>query len=741
MLHFNCGIKENQGFVICEDTFDAEKVSAYEAVFCQGNGYLGQRASLEEGYPNEQRNLFVSGVFDRFHPSEVSELVNLPDFSNLTLSVNGETFGMCQGELVSFERRLNLRTGEHTRRCVWRSPKGTLVSLQFRRFASLAREHVLAFRVEITAMEQSCALLVTSGINGTVTNSGTQHLVGLDKRLLDERIMMMQGITLQSEVTCTQYAAHRFQTGGSCVPLKRRYIMPRRRFMEITETDLAAGQTVAVEKICLVHTTRDLKPIDGLAEIRRAVSTGYEALLSESVEAWYALWQATDIRVDSESDYDQAAIRFALYHVNIMCNKTDPRVGIGAKGLTGEGYKGHSFWDTEIFLLPYFIFTQPDVARVLLTYRHRTLPGAMEKAKSNGYRGALYPWESAWETDGETTPLYGDVDSMTGEPSPILTGLIEHHISADITYAIWQYYTVTGDEDFMARYGREIILKTAQFWASRAQWSEVRQAYEILDVIGPDEYKEHVDNNAYTNYMAHFNMKLAQRFVSDPDIDRVADRLYLPAANPAGILPQDDTYLGLKDVDVAKYKKALSVGTIAHDYNMAAINAMQVSKQADVVLLMLLLENLFDEDAKQKNFDYYEARTLHDSSLSKATHCVLAQDLKRYSMAYDFFRSTCQIDLPNGGVPTSSDGVHSASLGGVWQCVVYGFGGVRIHEEQLHIAPCLPGAWKSLAFRLVWRGQPLAVRIGEKTEIINHGDRPVTVFVNGEEMPLSPARG
>lgn len=741
MLRFNCGINENQGFIIREYTFDAEKISGYEAVFCQGNGYLGQRAALEESYPNEQRNLFVSGIFDRFHPSEVSELVNLPDFTNLILSINGDAFGMCHGELVSFERQLNLRTGEHTRRVVWRSPKGTLVSLHFRRFVSLAREHVLAFRVEITAMEQNCILLVTSGINGTVTNSGTQHLVGLDKRLVDERIMMMRGMTLQSDVTCTQYAAHCFRTDGGDIPMKRRYVMPRRRFLEISETELAAGQTVAVEKICLIHTTRDLNPIDGLAEIRRAVSMGYDTLLAESAIAWDALWKLTDIRVESESHYDQAAVRFALYHVNIMCNKRDSRVGIGAKGLTGEGYKGHSFWDTEIFLLPYFIFTQPDVARVLLTYRHRTLPSAMEKARNSGYRGALYPWESAWETDGETTPLYGDVDSVTGEPSLILTGLIEHHISADIAYAIWQYYTVTGDEDFWTRCGRDIILKTAQFWASRAQWSEPKQAYEILDVIGPDEYKEHVNNNAYTNYMAHFNMKLAQRFASDPDIDRVADRLYLPAVNSAGILPQDDTFLGLRDIDVTKYKKALSVGTIYHDYGITAINALQVIKQADVVLLMFLLENLFDEEAKRKNFDYYEARTLHDSSLSKATHCVLAQDLKRYSMAYDFFRSTCQIDLPDGGVPTSSDGVHSASLGGVWQCVVYGFGGVRIREGRLHIAPCMPGAWKSLAFRLVWRGQPLEVRVGEKTEIHNRGNRPVTVCVNGAEMLLSPTRG
>jgi hypothetical glycosyl hydrolase len=489
-----------------------------------------------------------------------------------------------------------------------------------------------------------------------------------------------------------------------------------------------------------VHTSRDFEAKDGLLDMQTALLTGYDALMSESAAAWALLWETADIKISAKSNYDQVAVRFAIYHLNIMVKKNDCRVGIGAKGLSGEGYKGHSFWDTEIFILPYFVLTQPEVARTLLGYRYQTLNGARRKARENGYRGAMYPWESAWMDDGEVTPLYGGADIVTGEQIPILTGQIEQHITADVAYAVWQYYTATGDQEFMDRYGYEMLEETARFWVSRARWDESRQAYVILDVIGPDEYKEHVNNNAYTNHMAFFNMQLALKHRYDPEIGKVAEKMYLPGPDDGGIIPQFDGYMELAHVNLEKYKQSESVGDIFKDYNLTQINGLQVSKQADLVLLLLLLEDLFDQETRRRNYLFYEERTLHDSSLSKSTHSVLAHDLGFDDIAYRYFLASCAIDLDKGG-PKSDAGIHSASMGGIWQCTVYGFGGVRLRNGILHIAPRLPEEWEELSFSLRYKGQELIVTADQQgMTIINRGSMEIDVKLYGITHTLHPGK-
>ena len=736
MLNFDWGTGEFQDFVVAESAFDVNALSGYEAIFCQGNGYFGQRAALEERYVGETRNLFAAVTFDRFHESEVTELPNLPDLTNIQIRADGIPFSMEKGKLEAYSRRLNLKTGELTRDILWRSPQGKLMKLRFCRFVSMAREHVLGFQAEITCLNDACTLAVESGIDGTVTNSGTQHFYEREKRLLSGRILRMTEATAQSGVSVSLHAANTYFVDGEEACFRRLPVMRRRYLGDTASFALKQGQALRLEKLCCVHTSRDLIITDGLGDMQAALALGYGTLMQESADAWARLWETADVKIESSSGYDQLAVRFAIYHLNIMAKKDDPRVGIGAKGLSGEGYKGHSFWDTEIFILPYFILTQPEVARTLLAYRYHTLEGARQKARENGYRGAMYPWESAWMDDGEVTPLYGGADIVTGEQIPILTGQIEQHITADIAFAVWQYFTATGDEEFMQRCGKEILLETARFWASRATWDEKRQAYVILDVIGPDEYKEHVDNNAYTNYMAHFNMRLALLYEDDQEIRKVADQIYLPIKDAGGIIPQFDGYMALEHIGLAKYKQAESVGDIFKDYNLTKINGLQVSKQADLVLLLLLLESLFDGEIKRKNFLFYEERTLHDSSLSKSTHCVLAQDLGLYDMAYRYFLHSCFIDLPKGQ-PKSEAGIHSAAMGGIWQCVLYGFGGVRMAGGALRINPRLPESWQSLSFRLVWQGQPLKVYADKvDVRVENLGSRPVQVTVRGVERAI-----
>lgn len=401
-------------------------------------------------------------------------------------------------------------------------------------------------------------------------------------------------------------------------------------------------------------------------------------------------------------------------------------------------------------MLPYFIYTMPKEARSLLEYRYYGLKGAREKAKDYGYEGAMYPWESAWIDDGEVTPKVGGADIITGLPIPILTGELEIHISCDVALGVAKYYDCTGDEDFMEKCGYEIILDTAKFWESRLEWNKELNRYEITDVIGPDEYKEHVSNNAATNYMVHWNISYAMECCNKlkekkPKLyealneklqldavymkwEQVCPLIYLPQPDDDGIIPQDDTYLSLPEIDLTKYKECETIGTIYDDYNMEQIVHTQVSKQADVLMLLYQFEELFTPEIRKKNFYYYEEHCLHDSSLSLAIHSVLASDLCEKQMAYTLFGRACNIDLgPN--MKSSDMGIHAAAMGGLWQTVVFGFGGVRPVDGGLRIEPKMPEDWKSLEFEIEFRKVRLRVRVTEEETCISRigGEASLTV--------------
>lgn len=773
MMRYDAGTGDDLNWLVAEAGFDIRYQGKCESILCQGNGYLGQRAALEEDYVGQTRNLFVTGTFNRFDENEVTELPNLPDLTRVSLAIDGQPFSMARGELEAYGRVLSLKTGELRRELVLKTPEGKRVRLVFTRFVSLADEHLLGFRMALTPLSDGLDLVVETGIDGRVSNTGSQHFKEGDKRFIDGRILRMTSATTQSEVVCSLHAACVFSVDGQRVTGAPHPVIERRAMSIQQRFSLKAGQTLTMEKLCTVHTSRDLQyhgteagasrvEEDGQASLLAAEKLGYAGAFERSRAAWESLWEHQDIRVDSRDGFDQLAVRFALYHLNIMAKKDDPRVGIAAKGLSGEGYKGHSFWDTEIFILPYFTFTQPAAARTLLNYRALTLPGARRKARENGYLGAMYPWESAWLSDGEVTPLWGAADIVTGLPMKIWTGLIEQHISADIAFAAWQYFEVTGDRAFMEEAGYEIILDTARFWASRATWNEEKQHYEYLGVIGPDEYKEHIDNNAFTNYMAAWNMRKALDIMdtlpaenpglygrlkvkldldkAGADLNRVLAGLYLPLPSGEGILPQFDGFFDLKTIDLSPYKKSKNVGAIYRDYNNTQLRDIQVSKQADVLVLFLLLEDAFAQELKEKNYHFYEARTLHDSSLSKSTHAVLAADLGLEGIAYDFFRGSAEIDLgPN--MESSDMGIHSASMGGIWQAAVYGFGGVRVKGGRLHLAPRLPHAWSGLAFGITFQGNELRVEAGRKELTIHHrGETPVEVLVDGNPVTLQPGQ-
>jgi len=760
-------------WLIEETCFEEQYTAKWESLFCQGNGYLGVRNALEERYAKEKRNLFVAGTFDKASGGEATELPNLPDVTNMEIEIDGQPFSMLRGRAEHYSRTLNLRTGESVRTLTWTSPGGKTVEFVFRRFVSFHHLHLIGSCVEIKALD-GLDVRIKSGIDGQQTNSGTQHLVELCKRLYEETYLEWIGKTTESEVMVSVHSGHRILADGREVVLEKYHTLDeRRRLGSCLEFPMQKGQCIRVEKLSVIHTSRDFEYIEletpvpwaqewtwrlqrqGLGALKEALKTGYDMLFSQSAAVWAKFWEEQDIVIESRDPFDQPAIRFALYHLNIMMRQGDRRIGIGAKGLSGEGYKGHSFWDTETFIFPYFLLARPKDARTLLEYRYLCLPGARAKAREKGFQGAMYPWETAWPEDGEVTPWVLGVDLRTGEPWYCQTGAIEIHITADIIYALWNYYLATGDEEFLEAYGYEMILDTAVFWSHRLEWVEAHDRYEIRDVIGPDENKEHVDNNAYTNYMAAFHMALAvkvlqkgvrknsaiyERLSALTDLEELEGtlqemlaKLYLPKPHDkTGIIPQFDGYFDLKDIDLTEYKKATVVETVFRDYSVEELQQMKIGKQADVVELLYQLADVADEETKRKNYVYYEARTLHDSSLSRAIHSLMALDVGLFEEAYQMFQKAAGTDL--GEEMKSSDaGIHAANMGGVWQAVVMGFGGVRIKEEQLTIHPKLPKEWTRMSYAIFWQGNRIQVRVQEWQLRIQNEGVAFTAQVAGKE--------
>lgn len=759
------------GWVISETAFDARHLAKFETIFSQGNGYLGLRAATEEPYPGERRNLFVAGTFNRFAGREVTELPNAADMVQLEVRLNGKPFHLEKGKIHSYRRELDLRQGEVRRDILWEDESGELFKLAFRRFVSLHDRHLMGMRVEITPLSNAADISIRSGINGQMTNSGAQHFIEGERRVFDKELLQLTAVTSESSIEFVHACAHQLYEDGKRLAAAPAPSMDRRRVTLTYKLKAEAGKCITLDKIASVHTSIDAERLDRKADhqalmdsarehLVEAAGKGFNELFAENEQAWKKVWDNASFEIESRDAFDQLAIRFAQYHLILMTPAHDSRFSVGAKGLTGEGYKGHVFWDTEIFILPYFLYTDPQTARNLVKYRYHTLNGARKKALENGYRGAMYPWESA-ATGEEETPEWGPVDVVAGTPTYIWTGKIEQHITADVAYGVWHYYQATGDQEYMDRYGYEIIFETATFWASRLEWSGKDGKYHITDVIGPDEYKEHVSNNAFTNYMAYWNMKKAiecARKLTEEQSDvyfaldgklGLAERMkeweekskliYLPQPDLNSlIIPQDDTYLTKQVIDLDKYRKQEQVASILADYSMTQLSDIQVSKQADILVLFYLLEDWFSQETKAANWHYYEPKTLHDSSLSLSTHSMLASDVNELELAYEMFAKAARIDLgPN--MHSCDEGIHSASIGGIWKAAVMGFGGVRSWEGTLRLNPKLPEAWERLSFPLAWKGERLQVTVTPgKLEVVrlSSGTDELAILIHGREYLL-----
>lgn len=772
MINYNYGTGEWKNWILEETAFNKNTLGKCESIMCLANGYMGVRSATEESYIKETRNCFVAGTFNKASKYEVTELPNVADVLNLAITINGEDFTLIEGEIRHYSRRLNLKQGELTRDIIWVSPKGDEVAFKFRRVVSMKQLHTIAQSVSMKALNKDLQISLYSTIDGKVTNEGAQHYTIESVRFYEHKLLQLVETTTQSGIDFVVNTTHTFYKDHA--PFMPGQVMAsgvRSIGCRYTLT-LEKGQDLTLEKVSSIHTSRDqewdttnyqlgdLKKAS-MAYLKEEAAKGYRGILNESAHYWEKhIWDRYSIDIQGDADYDSLAVRFAIYHMNSMTPRHDNRMNIAAKGLSGPGYKGHYFWDTEIFVLPFFTFSNQDVARSLLEYRYLSLKGAHDKAKANGYEGAQFPWESAWLDDGEVTPEWGGQDPISGEMVKIWSGFIEQHITADIAYATWQYYQVTQDQDFMDRYGYELIFDTAKFWASRLEWNDDAQVYHINDVVGPDEYKEHIDNNAFTNYLAHWNMELAIEYYDTVKADNMdlfkkldkkldlentyrrwkdrLDKVYLPQPNEDNIIPQNDTYLGLEEIDLTKYKAQDNVGSLFKDYTLKQVNQMKVSKQADVMMLFYLLEDRFDQALKQINFDYYEPLTLHDSSLSLAIHAILANDLNHPEMAYTLFRKATEIDMGTN-MQTSDHGIHMAAQGGLWQSIISGFGGMRMLGGRLLIHPRLPKHWDQLVYPIYWKGNRLDITVThQEVKVVNvtMKDPEIAITICGKDYLL-----
>lgn len=734
-----------------------------ESILSLGNGYLGVRGNFEEGYPelfSSIRGAYINAYHDETEiaygeklygfPVMQQKILNVIDAQTVQIYVDDELFSLFEGEIIHFERILHMDAGFAERIVHWKSPKGKEVKIVFRRMASFITRELFALSIRIEPGEGIRKIKIASAVDGDVSNfvdasdprvgSGHAKRLYVTEARKEEDFSVVKCLTYvtQLEVACVtatdiqaEEYAYNSQAEGSRV--EETYVCEGRRPIEFTKfsvyTDTLRHGIEVVEEARMLQ--------------ERLEGKSFEDLLVEQRAYMDRFWLHSDVEIDGDAPM-QESIRFNLFQLLQSVGK-DPHSNISAKGLSGEGYEGHYFWDTEIFIFPVFLMTNPEIAKNLLTYRYSILESAKARAKVLGHeKGALFPWRTI-----------NGPESSSFFPA----GTAQYHISADIAYSYVQYYLATGDEAFLNEAGAEVLFETARLWIDTGHMSGT--AFKIDSVTGPDEYTCIVNNNYYTNVMAKHNLLWAAkvyRMLQEKDeahLNELAERLalneteaaawqeagekmYLPYDETLKINAQDDSFLqkarwNLKDTPKDKFPLLLH-------YHPLTLYRYQVCKQADTVLAHFLLEDEQDLATLKNSYDYYEQITTHDSSLSYCIFSIMASKLGYRDKAYHYFKETARLDLDNSHGNTK-DGLHMANMGGAWLAIVYGFAGLRIKEAGLSFAPSLPAAWNAFAFHFQYKSRLIFLRIEQDAVkyLLVEGE-PVTVYQDGEPIRLEPGK-
>lgn len=688
-------------WAIVEEQFQPAYNLRNEAVFTLGNGYLGLRGNFEEGYAgpagNSVEGTYINGFYETVelkypeiaygYPEQSQTMLNVTNGKVIKLYLEDEEFHMFTGTLLAYERRLDLKNGVLHRNVVWRSPAGREVKLAITRLVSFTNKHVAAIAYEVTPLNFNGKIRLFSALDGEVQNqqAGTDprvgsHLTGQTLMVLAQSVDDRGGILLQRTKKSGFYVAcamrNRVEGPLTQVETERKPFKIGVHYAFAGE----AGQTVRLEKYLAYVTAKD--GAAGLGEkaaslVRWAEATGFARLCHDQQAYLAAFWAQADIVVKGDPLIQQG-LRFNAFHL-LQAAGQDGVTSVGAKGLTGEGYEGHYFWDTEIYILPFFINNYPAVSKALLTYRYHTLDQARQRALAIGLtRGALYPWRTI---GGEECSAF------------FPAGTAQYHINADIAYAIKKYVAMTGDRAFLFTYGAEILFETARLCAR----------------IG----------------LTAAEIALWQK---------AAERMYIPYDPDLKIYAQDDTFLAkpVWDLEATPPEK---FPLLLH-YHPLLIYRAQVCKQPDVVLALFLLSEQFTTAEKKRNYDYYERITTHDSSLSPSIFSIVAAEIGYHAQAYSYFTATARLDLDDYNGNTK-DGLHLACMAGSWLCVVYGFAGMRVNNGVLSFAPSLPEPWQEYRFNVAYQGRIIRVVVNaEKTTYELLEGEPLTIYAHHEKIVL-----
>ncbi|HEX7714833.1 MAG TPA: glycosyl hydrolase family 65 protein [Bacillota bacterium] len=693
----------------------------YESIFALGNGYMGVRGFDEEEDRGTRYELctYIAGIFDYFHP-RFTDMVNTPNFWRTKIAINGENFS--NGDECT--KSLNMREGTISRRIIWKDKNGNSTLIETVKFLSLYSVHSAVLRVKITPLDYDGEISLETGIDADVRNNLIpddqmkeefdlyEFLSEAGQGNSDDHVMYISLKTGKSQFELCEGFGINLTSNGNPVSHEDQLIQKDKYIARKVGFRVKKNQAYILDKFISVWTSRDT--VDTLCDtVVDAVGTlldkGFDQVLTEQRKAWQEKWEVSDIFIDGD-DQCQQALRYSIFQLIQTNAENDPKVSIGARGVMHGRYKGCYFWDTEIFMFPFYLYTNPGAARDLLMYRYFTLPGAEKNARQQNVDGARFPWMSS--IDGTEQCDTWDI------------GFSEVHITADIAYAVNQYYEVTGDMEFIKNYGLEMLIQTARYWRSRFTYDQPQDRFNMLFVKGPNEYGGVTCNNTYTTMMAIHNLQTAEKFISllkqlhpmaweavknkvnfsETEIgiwDEIIAKAVINYDVEKNLYIEDDNFFKLEPIDIRNVKE--DDIPLYRKICFDRLQRYRVLKQADVLLLMLLLPNRFSKQEKLAAWNLYEPITTHDSSLSFGTHAAMAARLNLAETAYHYFLKSIRLDLDDNMENTGLEGIHFAGLGASWQAVINGFCGIGLSNEELVVDPHLPVSWKKIRFKLIYR--------------------------------------
>jgi alpha,alpha-trehalose phosphorylase len=754
----------NDPWALVEESFAPRFLYLTETIFALSNGHLGIRGTVDEGSPVHLHGTYVNGFHESWPITHAEPafglartgqtIVNVPDATSLRVVVDGTRLSLNRSPDLTQRRWLDFRRGVLERRIVFTAESGAVATVSFRRLVSLTMRAVAAFSVAVHVDRPALVSVTSRMVNRQdrsqaedMTDDDPRRAQSFSHRVLEPRAATLSGlrfsqewVTARSRLGLIATVDHRLSHPADMMLTRDADDFGHRFTTEVTPDTPFVVEKFAHYRRCEEHVADEDR--DAVtADLDRCQELGFDGLAAAQADALAAFWERADVEVGTTPD-TQRAIRWTLFQM-FQASAQLQGSSIPAKGLTGQAYDGHYFWDTEIYLLPFLARALPDKAREILLHRYRMLDAARHRAAELSQRGALFPWRTI---TGEEASAY------------FLAGTAQYHINADVTYAIRTYVEATGDEDFLWDHGVEIAVETARLFEDLGFYRHNR--FHIHGVTGPDEYTALVDDNAFTNAMARLNMRyaaevatrmadehpdrwdaLAQRLeFDDEEITRwrlAADAMYIPHDMDLGITPQDDDFLNkqpwdFEGVPSTKYPLLLH-------FHPLVIYRFQVLKQADVVLADFLLGEEFSDDLKRANFDYYDPITTGDSSLSACMQSIMAAQIGYADKAMQHFLHALFMDLADLAGNTT-DGVHMASAGGMWLALTHGFLGMRRHGEILRFDPRLPDQWSHLTVNLAHRGRQLRIVLDHDGFTFELEGEPFEIEVGEQRIRLEPGK-